>query len=140
MHAIAGVVRAVRADRSAYGLVAANGGFLSKCSVAVYSARPRPWPQLENETLQREVEAQPVVAQAPEEATTGSVETYMIDYGRDPVHAVILARTERGERFVAMTGLDYPEVLNRLADAEPLGARLTCAHDERGRRIVVALG
>ena len=35
MHAIASMVRALRADPGAYGLVGANGGFLSKYSVGV---------------------------------------------------------------------------------------------------------
>jgi acetyl-CoA C-acetyltransferase len=40
MHAIATMVERLRADPDAFGLVLANGGFLSKEAVGVYSARP----------------------------------------------------------------------------------------------------
>ena len=43
MHAIASMVRRLRAAPGEVGLVAANGGFLSKYSVGIYSTRPAPW-------------------------------------------------------------------------------------------------
>src|SRR5690349_7162549 len=43
MHAIASMTRALRAKPDTLGLVAANGGFLSKYSVGIYSTRPSKW-------------------------------------------------------------------------------------------------
>jgi acetyl-CoA C-acetyltransferase len=140
MHAIAGMVRALRARPDAYGLVGANGGFLSKYSVGVYSARPRAFLPFQSKDLQAQIDAWPAPAPAPAEALTGVVETYTVDPGRDPKHGVVVGRTPAGERFVAMTDPAYPDVVEQMMDQDPLGATVTCVLDERGRRIVTGLG
>src|SRR6185437_9370687 len=56
MHAIAQTVRRLRARRDAVGLVAANGGFLSKYSVGIYSATPRDFAPFDSKPLQAEVD------------------------------------------------------------------------------------
>jgi acetyl-CoA C-acetyltransferase len=139
MHAIAAMVRALRAQPGAYGFVGANGGFLSKYSVGVYSTAPRPWRPFASKDLQAEIDAWPAPAAAPPEAVTGIVETYTVDHGRDPKHGVLVCRTPAGERFVAMTDPDHPGLVEQMMADDPLGARADCIRDERGRRIVTAL-
>lgn len=140
MHAIAAMVRALRERPAAYGLVGANGGFLSKYSVGVYSARPKAWSAFDSRDLQREVDAWPAPAPAPVGALAGIVETYTIDYGRDPPQGAIVGRTQAGERFVAMTDPSHPDVVLQMQASDPLGAPVLCRLDERGRRIVTQLG
>ncbi|HEX7948190.1 MAG TPA: acetyl-CoA acetyltransferase [Phenylobacterium sp.] len=140
MHAIAAMVRALRAQPQAYGLVGANGGFLSKYSVGVYSARPRAWRPFQSQDLQAQIDAWPAPAPAPADVLTGVVETYTVDHGRDPKHGVLVCRTPAGERFVAMTDPTHPQIVEQMLTQEPLGAAVACEMDDRGRRIVTRLG
>ncbi|WP_293904416.1 acetyl-CoA acetyltransferase [Phenylobacterium sp.] len=139
MHAIAGMVRGLRAQPGAFGLVGANGGFLSKYSVGVYSTRPRSWAAFDSRALQAQIDAWPAPAPAPADALVGTVETYTIDYGRDPKHGVVICRTPQGDRFIAMTSPETLEVLEQMIASEPLGATAICAIDERGRRVVMRM-
>lgn len=138
MHAIASMVRGLRAQPGAYGFVGANGGFLSKYSVGVYSTKPSDWKGFSSKDLQAEIDAWPAPRPAPEGADAGTVETYTIDYGRgDPV-GVLVCRTAAGERFPAMTDPADQTVVQRMIAEEPLGAAVTTRKDERGRRVVVS--
>ncbi len=138
MHAIASMVRRLRANPGERGLVAANGGFLSKYSVGVYSARSAPWRGFDSKALQAEVEgwAAPTIAPGDEE---GVIDTYTIDYsGQAPVGVVIGRLGEGGPRFVAMTDPTDPAIARRMIDADPLGAKVTVAPNAEGRSIVTA--
>jgi acetyl-CoA C-acetyltransferase len=140
MHAIAAMTRALRAKPEAYGLVGANGGFLSKYSVGVYSARPRAWTPFQSQDLQAEIDAWPAPPAAPAEALRGVVETYTVDHGRDPKHGVLICRTAACERFVAMTDPSHPDLVEQMMASDPLGASVICETDDRGRRILTSLG
>jgi acetyl-CoA C-acetyltransferase len=136
MHGIASMVRRLRAQPSARGLVAANGGFLSKYSVGVYSARPAPWQGFDSRALQTEIDgwAAPVIA--PGEGA-GLVETYTIDYsGKTPLGVVIGRLESGGARFVAMTDPQAPALAEAMIAADPLGARVTMATNAEGRAVI----
>jgi len=136
MHAIASMVRALRERPCAHGLVAANGGFLSKCSVGVYSSTPAAPPVFEDVQLQADIDswATPPLATG---AGSGVVETYTIDYaGPAPVGVVIGRRAEDGARFVAMTDAGDPTVVQRMIAAEPLAARVRVATSPEGRDLI----
>jgi acetyl-CoA C-acetyltransferase len=136
MHAIASAVRGLRAQPGAYAFVGANGGFLSKYSVGVYSTRPKAWTGFDSSGLQAQVAAWPAPSMAPEDADSGVVETYTIDYGRGAPQATLICRTAAGARFCAMTDPEDPALAAAMGAAEPLGAGLATRRDERGRRIV----
>jgi acetyl-CoA C-acetyltransferase len=135
-HAIAAMVRRLRARPGAKGLVAANGGFLSKYSVGVYSTVPAPWRALDSSGLQAEIEswdAPATVAGVGE----GAVETYTIDYsGVAPVGIVVGRRDEGGARFAARTDPDDGSIARRMAVEEPLGARITVTRNAEDRSII----
>ncbi|MBX3485479.1 acetyl-CoA acetyltransferase [Phenylobacterium sp.] len=135
MHAIASLVRALRAKPGSYGLLGANGGFLSKYSVGVYATKPREWRPFDSRGLQAAIDGWPAPAPAPDSALDGTVETYTIDYGREAPHGVLVCRTDAGERFMAMTSPEHPAVLEAMRAGDPLGARVSCALDARGRRV-----
>jgi acetyl-CoA C-acetyltransferase len=87
MHAIAETVQRLRAQPGAFGLVGANGGFLSKYSAGVYSTTPAPWRPDRSAELQAELDARPappvaVVADGP-----ATVETCTIVRGRGGPYA-----------------------------------------------------
>ncbi len=137
MHAIAEMVRRLRATPHARGLVAANGGFLSKYSVGIYSARPAPWRGFDSKALQAEIDAWAAPALAPGQGE-GVVETYTIDYsGKAPV-GVVIGRLAGGERFVAMTDPEDPAIVERMIAQEPLGATVSAALNPEGRSILTA--
>ena len=114
MHAIASMVRALRAQPGATGLVGANGGFLSKYSVGIYSTQAKAWRGFDSHGLQAEIDgwAAPVINQ--DFAVEGSVETYTIDYAGPAPRGVFVGRTPMGERFAA--GVDDAELVARMSN------------------------
>jgi acetyl-CoA C-acetyltransferase len=136
MHAIASLVRRLRAAPGATGLVGANGGYLSKYSVGVYSARPQAWRPFESAALQAQIEAWPAVPEAQPDrlALDGTVETYTIDEDRVPPAAIVVARTDAKARFTARA--DAPAILDALRSAEPLAARIRTEAREGLRQVV----
>jgi acetyl-CoA C-acetyltransferase len=134
MHAIASLVRWLRAHPGAKGLVGANGGFLSKYSVGVYSTEPAAWRGFDSGPLQREVDGWPAPTMAPGYAGEADVETYTIDYAAPEPRAVVLGRTAAGERTVAAA--QDAALVRRLIDEEPLGGRVTIEAAGEGRSVV----
>jgi acetyl-CoA C-acetyltransferase len=134
MHAIASLVRALRSRLGAKGLVGANGGFLSKYSVGVYSTAPAPWRGFDSAPLQREIDgwATPELAQG----FTGeaAVETYTIDYSGPEPRGVVIARTPTNARLAASA--DDPTLVRRLIAEEPLGGRVVVEAKDDGRHTV----
>jgi acetyl-CoA C-acetyltransferase len=136
MHAIASMVRALRAKPGASGLVGANGGFLSKYSVGVYSTRPAQWRGWDSKPLQDEVNgwAAPPLAQGY--AGDAKVETYTIDYAGPEPRAVVIARTPSGERLPAAA--DDAALVRQLIEQDPLGGSVTVAAPVEGRSTITA--
>jgi acetyl-CoA C-acetyltransferase len=135
MHAIASMVRWLRAHPGAKGLVGANGGFLSKYSVGVYSTEAAEWRGFDSKPLQAEVDAWAAPALAPGYAGGAEVETYTIDYAGPEPRAVVLGRTGAGERVVAAA--EDQALVGRLIDEEPLGGKVTVAAGGEARSLVV---
>jgi acetyl-CoA C-acetyltransferase len=136
MHGIARMAHILRQRPGARGLVTANGGFLSKYSVGLYSTTPAPAPQFDDADFQAQVDAWPAPATAPG-AGEGIVETYTIDYSRpEPVGIVVGALAGSGARFVARTDAADPSIAKRMAAEEPLRARVAMAADPEGRAII----
>ena len=134
MHAIASMIRALREQPDANGFVGANGGFLSKYSVGIYSAAPRPFAPFSSNALQATVDgwAKPDIVQAGD----GAIETYTIDYsGKTPV-ATVVARDQSGGRFVAQTDAEHPALAERMAQEEPLGGRIHATLNDKGRAVI----
>lgn len=138
MHAIASMIRGLRERPGAYGFVGANGGFLSKYSVGVYSTKARPWIGFDSADLQAQVAAWGAPRAAAEDVEAGAIETYVIDYGRGAPQATLICRTAAGERFCAMTDPDDPAIAAEMGKVEPLGASISTRKDDRGRRIVTS--
>ncbi|HEX3915798.1 MAG TPA: acetyl-CoA acetyltransferase [Caulobacteraceae bacterium] len=136
MHAIASMVRALRGKPGSSGLVGANGGFLSKYSVGVYSTKPTEWRGFDSAPLQREVDGWEAPALAPAYAGELAVETYTIDYSGPAPRAVVIGRTAADERVPA--GTDDAALVGRLIAEEPLGGRVTVAAPVEGRTSITA--
>ncbi len=136
MHAIAGVVRALRDAPGAFGLVCANGGILSKYSVGIYSTKPTAWRAFDNKALQGEVDAWPAPALAGTEAADGIIETYTIDYAAAAPRGIVIGRRARdGARFVAKTD-EGDAIVKAMIDEDPLGARVSYAPNPEGLAVL----
>ena len=117
LHGIASTAEALRAAPDAFGLVLANGGWMTKEAAGVYSAiRPDAFTAAEPAAKADE----PVtLTDAPE---GGTVETFTLINGRDgPSHAVIFGRTADGARFIASSRV--PETLAQMSGEESMIGR-----------------
>ena len=121
MHGIASMVETLRADPLSRGLVLANGGFLSKESVGVYStARPSGYSLVDSVAAQHAIDDVADVAQA-ENPTRGRVEAYSVVYERDvPLFAYAFLR-DGDARFLARTKTKDVAAVERLLSGDPLG-------------------
>ncbi|MFI5841617.1 acetyl-CoA acetyltransferase [Catenuloplanes sp. NPDC051500] len=100
LHAIAEVVRRLRRAPGTFGLVGANGGFLSKYSVGVYSTVPAPWRESGDAAIQAALDRVPAVPLCDDPSGPAVVETYTRKPGQD---AIVIGRLDDGRRFVAST-------------------------------------
>jgi acetyl-CoA C-acetyltransferase len=117
------------------GLVAANGGFLSKDSVGVYSTKAKAWEPFSSKALQAQIDAWPAPELAEQASGEVSMETYTIDYSGPVPRAVVVARTADGARVAAMS--DRPDIVEAMIAKEPLGSVLTLGQDDKGRNMIV---
>lgn len=136
MHAIAETVQRLRARPGAFGLVGANGGFMSKYSVGIYSTAPAEWEPDRSADLQAEIhgwDAPPVAVEADGPAT---VEAFTIVHGRRPdPYAVVVGRLADGRRFVAR-GIDGDDaLLEQLRGDSPVGSPVVVRVIDQGNRV-----
>ena len=80
MHAIARMVQVLREDRGSFGLVTANGGFLTKHSIGIYSAQ-EPAGGYRFENVQAEIDALPRRAVAIDAKGRAEIEGYTVMFG-----------------------------------------------------------
>jgi acetyl-CoA C-acetyltransferase len=128
-HAIATVVEKLRQDRQAYGLVLANGGFMSKQSAGVYSAKtPQAWAEISSEALQAEVDAQPECKLLNEDCTA-VIEAYTVRHDRNGItDAYLFARNDQG-RVMAVAPADHRATMQALHKFDnPVGQTVNIIH------------
>ncbi|MDB5499357.1 MAG: acetyl-CoA acetyltransferase [Phenylobacterium sp.] len=123
MHSIVVMAQKLRARRGAYGLVTANGWYLTKQSTGIYSTtRPKaPFERQDPSVLQRQIDAlpHPAVTETPQGAAR--IETYTVVHRREgPFMGIVIGRDEADRRFVAHTPND-PATLAGLEQGEQVG-------------------
>lgn len=121
MHGIASMVETLRADPGSRGLVLANGGFLSKESVGIYSTtRPTAYTPVDSVAAQKAIDDVPDVEQS-RAPTRGTVEAYSVLYQRrEPLLAYAFMR-DGEKRFLARTETKDVAAARRLLAGDPLG-------------------
>ena len=135
-HAIANMVEILRTERDAYGLILANGGFMSKEAAGIYSCRaPTERQQGGVEALQSVIDAQPEIPML-EENCTASVEAYCIKQGRHgPESGYVIAQNKDG-RVIANIKDGHRATLKALSSADDLiGTSIGIIH-KNGRNYV----
>ncbi len=138
-HSISEMMRRVRAAPGSFGLVTANGNYVTKHSFGVYSTTPfrGSWRRESPGVLQAELDALPKAPYAPAPDGPAVIETYTVMHNKTgPDHAIVLGRlSESGRRFVANTPAER-EVLLDLQERDSLGRPGTVAQRD-GRNIFI---
>lgn len=123
-HSISHMVRSLRARPGAYGLVTANGSYLTKHSFGIYSTTPTrgAWKRPPHATLQARIDALPTAPFTTTPSGAATIETYTVMHGRNgPDYGIVVGReTASGRRFLANPPAD-PAVLLDLQEREGLG-------------------
>ncbi|MFO6430790.1 acetyl-CoA acetyltransferase [Erythrobacter sp. W302b] len=132
-HAIAEAVQKVRGDRGSFALVGANGGWMSKYATGIYSTEPADWSANDRFAVLPKATAKVPLAKGPVESAV--VETYTINRGPKGAEAIVIARSDAGERVVGNADLSDPATAEAFESGEPFGKRLSLTQDERGRTL-----
>ncbi|MBT6313504.1 MAG: acetyl-CoA acetyltransferase [Alphaproteobacteria bacterium] len=120
MNAVATMADQLRAEPGSFGMVTANGGYLTKHAAGIYSTMPvsGPWHRESPATYQRQIDRlpRPPLLEAP--TGQGMIETYTVTYGRDgvPNRGIIIGR---------MGDINDPSTPRFLANAPADAATLT---------------
>ena len=123
MHAVASMVEVLRKDNEGYGLVLANGGWMSKEAAGIYSAvRPEKFVPVEGVATDG-----PKIELLPE-GKSGVLESFTVIQGPSgPQSGVGIVRVNENSRFIAVSD---EEALSRLGEDEsPVGALVTASHN-----------
>jgi acetyl-CoA C-acetyltransferase len=123
-HAIATMMDRLRDNPGSFGLVNANGWFITKHSLGIYSTTPieGPWQRENPQDYAEEVLAQvvPPFTETPQGAAT--VETYTVLFGRaGPERGLVIGRLADGTRFIANTP-DDEATLREMVERDMLDA------------------
>lgn len=125
MHAIAEAWRRCRDNPGDYALVTGNGGYLTKHSIGVYSARApdKLWSPPDLSGLQAEIDGAdgPALTQKPE--GRARIESYTVVFGREgPLRGIVIGRLDADDtRFVANTP-DDPALLATMVERDFMSA------------------
>jgi acetyl-CoA C-acetyltransferase len=136
-HSIAEMMNVVRRKPGSFGMVTANGNYLTKHSAGLYSTEPTkgPWRREDPKKLQAALDGRPKrhVDTAPQ--GIGTIETYCVTYGKDaPDKGYILGRLDSsGDRFVARASNEPALIADMLAQ-EQLGRKVMVG-DQDGRNV-----
>jgi acetyl-CoA C-acetyltransferase len=125
LHAIAEMVSRLRSRGAGHGLVTANGLYLTKHSMGLYSTEPMEgaWQAIDDNTLQQQIDELPTICLAQEPAGPVTVETFTVRFDRDgPQTGIVVARNDQGERILCYTRDDALS-LSRLLSEDPIGRR-----------------
>lgn len=138
-HSISEMMRRLRSSPGAFGLITANGNYITKHSFGVYSTTPfaGEWQRESPGILQAELDG---LAKAPftEEASgPAMVETYTVMHGKSgPEFGVVIGRLkENGRRFIANIPSES-SVLHDFQEREGLG-RPGTVHAHDGRNVFI---
>lgn len=137
LHGIVETVAEMRSKPGAFGLVAANGGIMSKYSVGVYSTEAAEWKADDSARLRAAVAARAVVPITEHPDGPATIETYTVRYDWPAHTGIIIGRLDSDDsRFMALT--EDPDLLELLTDGEPLGAAIGVRPQEKVNRAVLA--
>jgi len=123
-HSISEMMRRVRSVPGCYGLVTANGNYVTKHSFGVYSTEPvrGTWKRQDPSVLQARLDAMPKAPFTETPSGAATIETYTVMHGKGgPEYGLVFGRLNAtGQRFLANLPSD-PAWLQAFQDVENLG-------------------
>ncbi len=131
LHAIAEVVARLRGRTRGHALVAANGGYLSKHSVGLYSRELNGDWQVRSSAAERQAAKAASDIEVAERAEgAGTIESYAAVYKRGaPAGGFIIGRLNVDRRrFLAVAAADDAAAQGLLFDADPIGRVVQVSH------------
>jgi acetyl-CoA C-acetyltransferase len=140
MHGIASIVEQLRAHPGTFGFIGANGGFLSKYSVGIYSTKPTEFKKCDSKPLQEKINALPAPVITDRPNGKGTIETFTLIYGKDgkPATGVVIGRLQAdNSRFIAVNQDGDTATLEKMAANDPLGASIEVTATEKANRFVL---
>ncbi|GAK32582.1 acetyl-CoA acetyltransferase [alpha proteobacterium Q-1] len=136
LFAIAEMVARLRGRDRGFGLVTANGWYLTKHSMGVYSAAPpqTPWQKRDRPDLQAEIDAIAAPPLIIEPQGRGRIEAATVRFSRKgPEQGVLFGRLPSGGRFLANMAGDDQAALDALMGEDAIGLEIDVRMDEKGR-------
>ncbi len=138
-HSISGMMRQLRCHPGSFGMITANGNYITKHSFGVYSTAPVQgrWQRESPSVLQSELDALPKAPLVENASGPATIETYTVMHNKQgPEFGVVIGRLkENGNRFIANTPSD-PGALHDLQERESLG-RSGIVRQQDGRNVFV---
>lgn len=137
MHGIAEMITKLRQKPNTKGLVLANGGWLSKLAVGIYSSEPvDDWQPQSSYEWQAQVDAVPARQIAREPMGMARIIAYTVHYFQNfPVKAIIVGELDAtGERFYATTPMADTDTVQEILAREAVGRSIYVTYDPKGNR------
>jgi acetyl-CoA C-acetyltransferase len=126
MHAIATMMDRLRCNPGEKGLVTANGWYLTKHALGIYSATSpdRPFAQQDRDALKNRIGAMSHPKLDPHPEGRGEIETYTVMFDRDgrPERGLVVGSLDSGSRFVALVPPDA-QLLEEMTVHDPIGQK-----------------
>lgn len=123
MHSIAHMMDTLRDNPGKFGLLNANGWFVTKHAMGIYSTKPieGPWERESPADYQQAILDQPHRAFTEDPQGPATIETYTVLHGRKGVEGgLVIGQLADGTRFLAQTPSD-DETLSKLMQIDALG-------------------
>ena len=124
-HSIATMAVKLRANQGKFGIVTANGNYLTKHSFGIYSTTPTQgrWKREDPSRYQRELDARPKPSFTETPEGEATIETYTVLNGRaGPEKGIVIGRMRStGERFISNVAEGDERALNDLQATEGVG-------------------
>lgn len=128
LHAIAQMMTTLRENPGDFGLVNANGWFLTKHSLGIYSTTvvENDWHCPDKKLIQQQIfeNKGPKLVENPSGKCTIETFTVIFDKDNKPKRSIVICRLENGDRFIGKTP-DDPSVLNDLMTGDAIGRSAT---------------
>lgn len=129
MHAIATMAERLRASPGEFGLILANGGFLSKEAAGVYSTEPAEnWRPRRDDAGQAEIDVGPAPALLSE-TVEAVIDSYTVTWKKgSPSRGYIIGSNDKG-RVLARVRTGHRATLASLAEGDAIGRSVRVVHE-----------
>ncbi len=137
MHGIAALVDRLRNDPGSHGMLLANGGWMSKLAVGIYStAAVENWQVRSSTNLQQELDGLPHLEIEATPQGDATLDSYIVHYFKGfPVKAIIVGRLKgNNKRFYATTPMADTDTVQALLAEDPIGKIIYVEAEPKGNR------